>query len=70
MQSSFIKKLGKEEILQFCRTVGKSVPHFKCNLLKKGSPTKITISQLPEIPESFIETQIKGFDGCYSFMII
>ena len=36
----------------------------------KGSPTKIAISQLPEILEGTIKAQIKGFDICYLLMIV
>ena len=37
---------------------------------KKGSPTKIAISQLPDILEGFIKAQIKGFNVRYSLMIV
>ena len=40
---------------------------LKCNLLKKGSPTKIAISQ---VLESSIKAQIQGFDVRCPFMII
>ena len=43
---------------------------IKCNSLKKGSPTKITISQLPEILEGSIKAQIEGFDVHYSLIIV
>ena len=41
-----------------------------CNLLKKGFPTKIAISQLPDILEGFIEAQIEGFGVRYLLMIV